>query len=189
MSFRFPGIPSAYTLTLLAALTACSSGSTPTTLPTSRSTTNPITVPLSNSSGQLAFPTESGSTAAASYTLLAAPVSGTSLTLGTQVGSTGLPAPLGTNASILVAFAVTTNTQFQLSQFPAWQVTPPTGTTLTGPYGVEVFDGTAFTAAYTASIVNGAISAPAFGAPFSVQPGHTYVFEIVNNAMIGQLPR
>lgn len=164
---------------------SCGAGATSPVTPQS---TPANSSPVRNQSGTMSFPTSSGSTAVASYSLSAAPPSGTTLSLNTQVGSVGVPPPQGRNAVALVTFFVATNQSLQFTQFPAWQVTPPTNSSLSGPYGVEVFDGDSYIGAYTATVSNGTISAPAFGASFAATAGHNYAFEIVQNPALSQFP-
>lgn len=173
---------------VLIGLSACGGGSSPVPTATSTPSSTTTTISLTNSTGVLVFPSASGSSGSALYTLTAIPANGTTLTLSTQSNGNGLPAPLGTNASVLVAFSITTNQSVPLAKFPGWQVTPPANTTLTPPYGVEVFNGTSNVASYAATVTGSSITALAFGAPYNLVPGNTYIFEIVQNPLLSQIP-
>lgn len=173
---------------VLMAFSACGGGSSPVPTSTSTPSSASTTTTLTTSTGVLVFPSASGSSGSASYTLTATPTNGTTLTLSTQSNGNGLPIPLGSNASVLVAFSITTNQSVPLAKFPGWQVTPPTNTTLTPPYGVEVFDGSSNVVSYAATVTGSSITALAFGAPYNLVPGNTYVFEIVQNPLLSQIP-
>ncbi len=176
----------ATSLFLMFAAIAC--GGRSSTLATTPSK-NPITIPLLNISGQLVFPAINGASGTATYTLASQPSNGAALTLTTQIVSAGLPTPLGQNASILVAFSIAGNQQIQLAKFPSWEIVPPAASTLTAPYGVEVFDGSLYVQSYAATVANGTISAAAIGCgDCGIVPGHTYIFEIVQNPALAQFP-
>jgi hypothetical protein len=172
---------------ILESLAACGGGST-SAAPFSSAGGNPTTTSLSDTSGSLTFPTVTGNSGSASYALISAPPNGTIATLSTQNGGSGLPAPLGSNASVLIAFTLSVSQTVSLSTYPAWTISMSSGTTLMPPYAIEAFDGTANAAEYIATVSGSTISAQHFGGPTILSPGHSYIFEVVQNSDLTQFP-
>jgi len=166
------------------ALSGCGSGAPS----TASSTPSGDVVSITGTSGQLAFQPVNGGSGTASYTLVSAAPAGTTATVAAQTSGAGLPAPAGTSASVLIAFIISVNQQIEFAQFPAWQIVPPSGASLTAPYDVQVFDGTTSAGSYAATVSGSSIVASAFGPPVAVLPGHTYVYEVVENPMVQPSP-
>lgn len=149
---------------------------------------NSTVLPLTAQAAQIQFPSVNGLTGSASYSLTAPPPGGTNLTISATTDPTTVPAPLGLNATVLVAYLVTSTQSVQLSTLPAWQITAPSTKVLSPPYGVEAFDGQSYVSSYAASNTGSTVSANSFGPAFTIASGHTYIFEIVQNPILNQLP-
>ena len=165
-------------------LSACSSGGTTSGEPS----TTPKNVVVLNQPGQIPFPSANGIEGSATYSLTAPPPQGATLTLMSQLGGAGLPVPLGSGATVFAAFPFVSNKGVVLSQFPAWQVKAPTSTSLTPPYGIEVFAANTYLGEYAATVSGATISATSFGASTSVAANTPYTFEIVQNPDTSQFP-
>lgn len=176
--------PTALFLFLISPLVACSGSAGAGATPIS---TNGG-VPLTSQNGQLSFPQINGTNATASYALVSPPPSGTTVGLQSQIGASGLPTPLGSGASILVAFTMQVSQQVQLTSFPAWSITLAPTTALSPPYTIEVFDAGTYMASYATNSTGHTITSSNFGAPTTIQPGHAYVFEVVQNGALTQTP-
>lgn len=165
-------------------IAACGAG--PTMAPSQAQ--NSLILQLTAQAAQIQFPATNGLNGTATVALAAPPPAGTTVTLSSTTSQSLVPVPLGTQAAVLVAFLVTSTQSVQLSTLPAWQVTAPSTTPLTPPYGIEAFDGQSYLASYAATSAGNTISANSFGPAFSIIAGHTYIFEVVQNPILSQFP-
>ncbi len=137
------------------------------------------------------FPAINGVSGTASIGLTQLPLNGTTLTLTTTV--TGSVSSLSTRPTpvTIESFAVTPSQTLTLAHYPAWQMAIPAGASLTAPYAIEVFDA-ANTAnmliTYTGTTVGASLSFGPFGPSVMLQSGCTYIFDVVQNANITQMP-
>lgn len=87
---------------------------------------------------------------------------------------------------IVASFSIMPSESITLAHFPRWEIYLAPIVPLSEPYTMQVFDeGPVFTrssSAYSGATVNDHLCFPAYGGPVTLQEGHIYLFEVVQNA-------
>jgi hypothetical protein len=155
----------------------------------------------------LDFPSIDGISGRLFLRLTSPALSGTMLTLGTTRVESSLPptARLPKPSHLIVAFTVQVSQAIRALIFPQWRINVPKGMTLKPPYGVEVFverSGQAQSRESYAATAQGSVIVTQTRTCQSPRarngvvcaaeqyiPGSIYVFEILQNPPLSQVPR
>lgn len=154
----------------------------------------------------LNFPIVSGISGRLFLRLMSPAPNGTALTLATTTVVSGLPIPkhLPKPSHLVVAFTMQVSRPIRAVTFPQWRIGVPSRMTLEPPYGVDVYVTTSgavqwresYAASAKGSIIvtqprtcpNPAVNGIGCAAE-QYGPGSIYIFEVLQNPPLSQMPR